>query len=456
MACRPANFVAVAVLAVVAVLGGCGRAPSQPLPEAVPDMPAGPRAAAFPLTKRDGHRCLADQAGKDFLVQGDAAWSLLVQLRREDAAAYLEDRARRGFNTLLVNLIEHHAASHPPRNAYGDLPFLAGATYERPNEKYFAHVDWVLQQAAERGFLVLLAPSYLGFEGGEEGWYKEMRAAGRARLQAYGKYLGTRYGHMANIVWVHGGDYNAPDRSLVEAVMEGMKDADPRALHTFHGSRGTSARDYLVDGSAWLGLDTIYTDENGVVAAAGRAYGEARLPFILIEGRYEDMGATPAMVRAQAYQAVLSGACGQVFGNKYIWPFVDGWKQALDSPGSRSMTRLRGLVEGMRWPALEPQSPGLVVSGAGSGVQQAAIAVTKDRRRAILYSPRGGALVLDASRLPGTPASMQWHDPTQERMVPARPAFSAASRELVVDSPGLNAAGDEDWVLAIEFRQQRK
>ncbi len=213
IACRQTNFMAAVVVAAAAVLGGCGRAPLQPLPEAAPDMPAGAKAAAFPLAKREGHRCLADQAGKDFLVQGDAAWSLLVQLPREDATAYLDDRARRGFNTLLVNLIEHHAARHPPRNAYGDLPFLEGATYERPNEKYFSHVDWVLQQAAERGFLVLLAPSYLGFEGGEEGWYKEMRAAGQATLRAYGRYLGTRYRNMANVVWVHGGDYNAPDRT---------------------------------------------------------------------------------------------------------------------------------------------------------------------------------------------------------------------------------------------------
>ena len=52
----------------------------------------------------------------------------MVAVRRDDAQQadqYLDDRASRGFNTLLVNLIENRFASNPPRNAYGDAPFLS-------------------------------------------------------------------------------------------------------------------------------------------------------------------------------------------------------------------------------------------------------------------------------------------------------------------------------------------
>ena len=30
---------------------------------------------------------------------------------------------------------------------------------------------------------------------------------------------------------------------------------------------------------------------------------------------------------------MLSGATGQLYGNKYIWRFLPGWKSHLDSPG---------------------------------------------------------------------------------------------------------------------------
>jgi hypothetical protein len=63
--------------------------------------------ASFPLRLKRGERYLVDSRGQPFLIHGDAAWSLLVQLKRDEVDDYLEDRVARGFNALLVNLIEH-------------------------------------------------------------------------------------------------------------------------------------------------------------------------------------------------------------------------------------------------------------------------------------------------------------------------------------------------------------
>jgi hypothetical protein len=81
------------------------------------------KTTAFPLRVRQGARFLEDAAGEPFFIQGDTAWSLIAQLTREGAEEYLQDRRRRGFNTLLVNLLEHRFASHAPNNAYGEPPF---------------------------------------------------------------------------------------------------------------------------------------------------------------------------------------------------------------------------------------------------------------------------------------------------------------------------------------------
>ena len=52
-------------------------------------------------------RYLVDQRGNPFLVVGDSPWSLIVQLDEKDRETYLEDRQKRGFNSLIVNLLEH-------------------------------------------------------------------------------------------------------------------------------------------------------------------------------------------------------------------------------------------------------------------------------------------------------------------------------------------------------------
>ena len=89
------------------------------------------------------------------------------------------------------------------------------------------------------------------------------------------------------------------------------------------------------------------------------------MPFFLIESAYEnEHEATEQRLRTQAYQAVLSGAAGQVFGNNPIWHF-DGpglypapvtWQQALGSRGAQSMTHLRDLLTSLPWWQLEPDS----------------------------------------------------------------------------------------------------
>ena len=65
-----------------------------------------------------------------------------------------------------------------------------------------------------------------------------------------------------------------------------------------------------------------------------------------IESAYEnEHEATEQRLRTQAYQAVLSGAAGQIFGNNPIWHFSSGglyqapvtWQQALHG-ARQSMT----------------------------------------------------------------------------------------------------------------------
>jgi hypothetical protein len=71
---------------------------------------------------------------------------------------YLEDRARKGFTVIqAVALFEVDDLASP--NAYGELP-LKDKDPGRPNEAYFAHVDFIVNQAASLGLHVGVRPTW--------------------------------------------------------------------------------------------------------------------------------------------------------------------------------------------------------------------------------------------------------------------------------------------------------
>ena len=161
---------------------------------------------------------MLDAQNRPFLIQGDAPWSLIARLTTENVDLYLETRRQQGFNAVIVELIEHMFTDNPPNNAYNDPPFTTAGDFSTPNEAYFAHAEYVISKANEKGMLVLLAPAYLGYQGGDEGWYQEMSANGATKLRAYGQWVANRFKNYDNILWVQGGDYDAPDKTLARAV----------------------------------------------------------------------------------------------------------------------------------------------------------------------------------------------------------------------------------------------
>lgn len=308
----------------------------------------------------------------------------------------------------------------------------------------------MIGKAAESGILVLLAPAYLGFGGGSEGWYKEMQANGEGRMKAYGNYVARRLGRNANLLWVMGGDFNPPDKSLLGALVAGIREVLPRALMTFHGARGTSATDFLGTGESWFQVSNIYTDSHNVVEKSWAEFGRTQKPFFLIEGRYEwAEGIDARAVRLQAWQAVLSGACGQVMGNWAIWQFGNGWERALGSEASATVAVLRTVLESIPWTRLLPDRRGaLLTAGTGAAMARAVAAATDDGRLALIYMPTSREIRIEPRALSGGSIEAHWIDPTQARRQLAEPKISGT--QLVFDPPGRNAARDGDWLLLLE------
>ena len=478
---RPRRLGCSALALSLAVLTlGAGNAIAQtagaPSPAATPQCQIGrsvaidhvTRTTAFPLKVRSGERYLEDAAGEPFFMQGDTAWSLIVQLKKDEVEEYLQDRRRRGFNTLLVNLLEHRFADRAPDNAYGEPPFLTPGDYATPNEKYFAFADWVLTRAQELGFLVLLTPSYVGNQGGDEGWYQKMIQNGPDKLRAYGRYLGQRYQSLKNILWLHGGDYDPPDKDLVRAIADGIREVEPSALHSAHGSPGSAALEYW-RGEAWLDINNVYTYEPVIHASLKQYNDPEAMPFFLLESAYEnEHDAKEGRLRMQAYQAALAGATGHVFGNNPIWyfdgpglyPAPTSWRKAMGSRGSQSMTHLCNLFASIKWWDLKPDiSQDLLVNGVGLDYEGRAVAaLAQDRSFAVAYIPSPRVITLDLARLSGPLVDARWYDPASGRYATVRgsPFRIETSVDLVTLSPASrkNDAGYGDWVLELRSRPE--
>src|SRR5215475_13105209 len=128
-------------------------------------------AGPYPLRLGAHHRHVVDQSGAPFLIEGDTPWSLIVGLTREEAEQNLENRRRTGFNSIIVNLIDHKYRG--PVNRYGEGPFTAPGDFSTPNEKYFGHA--------------------LCYIGTDEGWSAEALANGPEKCRVWGQYVGKRY-----------------------------------------------------------------------------------------------------------------------------------------------------------------------------------------------------------------------------------------------------------------------
>ena len=427
--------------------------------------------ATYPVKISSDKNCLTDATGKPFIVKAEGAFSLMAELNDADTVTYLDSRKAHGFNTILVNLIEPYFTSHSPkwRNAAGDVPFNNADDWTALNEAYFAHVDWVLQQAANRGILVLLEPAYIGYACGSEGWCSRMRNNGVSKLTTYGTYVGNRYKSYPNIVWVQGGDYtpSGADLDNVNAVANGIK-AGVGGVHLHAAHWGEEISGLEGPSVTWLNVDTTYTYSTPHVyqkTLSDRARDVGKRPFFLLESSFENEHSTTNLqLRAQMYQPMLSGGTGFLFGNFPIWSFWDpgdpawqfdngkypnGWKSALDGGGTKVATTTFAFFDSIPWQTLAPDTGHAVLtSGYGSGDSYALCAIDSARKLAVTYLTSKLTLTFDMSKFAG-PVTARWFDPAKGTYTDAASGTVPNSGTKTFTPSGNNGDGSADWVLVL-------
>jgi hypothetical protein len=409
----------------------------------------------YPLRVGPTSRYLVDQTGKPFFMIGDAAWSLIAQLPDSAADSYLAARQQLGFNTVLVNLLEHKFADNAPADYYNIPPFT-GALFTTPNEAYFAHVDHILQTAAQKGLVVLLVPAYVGNDCSDEGWCVELQGASTADLTTWGQYVGNRYKDYSNIVWVVGGDADPSAwgvKDKLQAMVDGILQKDTNHLFTAHNQHQSEAIDPWT-GASWLNVNNYYDHGHTLYQPALAAYQVTpTMPYFLIEAVYDGEGASSQELRAQSYWTALSGGFGHVYGDCPMWGFgtrtsssfcsSTDWRAALTNDGSHNMQYLAQLFLARQWHLLVPdQAHTALTSGLSSGTDYATAAVASDGSSIIAYLPSARTVTVNGSAL-GPSMTAWWYDPSSGVSSSAGTFSTATTHEFTPPGSG-------DWVLVVD------
>ena len=417
-------------------------------------------AVAAPTMALSGDRSyLVAPDGTAVFINGDTAWALMAQPTNSQIQTYLSNRQAKGYNAIIVSLIEAKFAANAPANAVGDEPF-SGAAFATPNEAYFARVDWILQEAAARGITLVLAPAYVGYNCGDEGWCTQIQAASLATMRSYGRYLGNRYRAAPNIIWMIGGDTNPftynVDEKLVEMVM-GIRELDAEHLMTAHVGSETSPQE-IWGAPTWLDLSNVYTySASGTQAKTFTEYTRPNaLPLFLVETAYEnEHGSTPLSLRTSAYQAVLWGArLGHFFGNCPIWPFgapsaagfcsPTNWQTQLDSAGSTTVAHIGELMRSRRhWLMRPDHSNTVMTAGQGSGATRAVTSRASDGSSVIAYLPTRRQVTIDMTEIAGTSAKAWWWNPRTN-------AATDAGTFATTGTQNFTPPDTNDWVLVLD------
>lgn len=412
-------------------------------------------------------RYLAFEDGTPFPYFGDTAWELFHRLDKDHTEKYLENRREKGFTVIQAVVLAELDGIGTPTPA-GHTP-LTDKDPLRPNEPYFAHVDWVVRRAQEKGLFIGMLPTWGDKVDRQWGVGPEIFNAENAF--AYGQLLGERYRNYPNIIWIVGGDRSGggDNFEIWDAMARGIKSADEGHLMTFHPSGESSSATWFHE-SDWLDFNMVQTGH------AQRSYAIYKRLFVpdynrvppkpIIDGepRYENHPVNwdpdnlgwfdDVDVRQSLYWSLLSGGFGYTYGCHSIWQMRDEtkepvgfarsiWYEDLDLPGAWDIIHARNLLAALPANALRPFQA-LVKNDAMSDTDW--IVAARGGDDILVYIPTGLEALLDLSLCGSNVFDIRWYNPrTGERTRAERLKATGLTKVL----PPTRGRGN-DWVLMLK------
>ena len=394
---------------------------------------------------------------------------MFQKLDRAEAESYLEKRRAQGFNVIQAMVLH----SPDDKNAYGSAALIAGDP-ARPNlageNNYWEHVDWIVSKAAAKGLYIGMVAAW--------GSLARSKALTEDNVEAYTRFLATRYGKRPNIVWITGGDTEGNRETGVWRKMgETLREVDRDHLITYHPFGRTQSSTWFHN-EPWLDFNMFQSghrryDQDTAAGAKGEdnwryvAEDYARKPVkpaIDGEPSYEGIPQglhdpaqplwTDKDVRRYAYWSVFAGAAGHTYGHNAVMQMYKGgkgaygnqkmWTAALDDPGAGQMQYLKNLM--LSRPYFERVPDQNLIAGE-NGKRYDYVIATRGRGYAFVYAYTGRPFAVRMGIVSGAKVRAWWFDPR-----------TGAAQEIgTLDNhgehrftpPGTPAPGN-DWVLVLD------
>jgi hypothetical protein len=436
----------------------------------------------------DGHS-LVHKDGTTFLWLGDTAWELFHRLTRQEAEFYFEKRRSQGFTVIqAVALAEFGGLTRPTPN--GMLPLIDNDpakpnVKEGPDNDYWDDVDYMFDVAEKKGLYIGFLPTW-----GDKvlkKWGVGPEIFNPVNAEQYGFFLGKRYGHRPNLIWILGGDRpceRESDIAVWRAMAKGIKDGEKATNNGIHHLMTYHPLGHNTS-STWFHQED-FIDFNMIQSG----HGQLDMPnYRMIKHDYDLTPVKPALdgeprydnhpvrdknmpnhwfsdfdIRQAAYWALFSGAFGHTYGCHDIWMMYDGtperqcadartpWRESIDRPGAWQMLHLRRLM-------VDEQ---LIVNGympfqeliAGENPDDAGHIVacqTKDRKRIFIYSPLARPVHVDKRKLEQKVSySYKLYNPrTGESLSEVRPVSANTDDHTLLFVLPEGQPRENDWVLII-------
>jgi hypothetical protein len=444
------------------------------------------KAAAPRIKVSDNHRFLVKEDGSPFFYLGDTAWELFHRLNREEATRYLQNRANKGFTVIQAVAIAE-LEGHNNTNAYGDLPLVdfdpnQPAVKDGPNNDYWDHVDYIVNQAESLGLYLGFLPTWGRY------WHDKVKDGkpifNVENAAAYGEWLGKRYRDKP-IIWILGGDRppeNDEQKAVIRAMAAGLRRGDGGThLITLHppGANGSSSWFHDDD---WLDFNM---RQNGHQAEFTGRYDQTRAdydrspvkPVLDGEPIYEDHPVSfnaknfghslAADVRRPLYWDLFCGACGHTYGHHSVWqmwqpnrPPINNplmpWYEAIDQPGAGQMQYGRKLIESRPILTRIPDDSVIVtdrVSTSVPGAGRYRFVATRDSSGsyAMVYAPVGRKFKVHMDKITGPQVKAWWFNPRNGDAKELGEFANSGEREFTPPELGETL----DWILVLDDAAKR-
>jgi hypothetical protein len=435
------------------------------------------------LVVSENGRFLQHENGKPFFWQGDTAWLLFTNLTRSEAKTYLDNRQAKRFNVIQV-MVLHEV---PQINVYGDSALFSGDPTQplttpgsdpevESEYDYWDHVDYIVDQAADRGIYVAMVPAW--------GSIIESGSINIGNVRVYTEWLVKRYRNRPNIIWLNGGDAKGDNNTEIwKKLGATLRATDPNHLITYHPFGRTRSSTWFHN-EPWLDFNMFQSGHRRYDQLAPgddpKAWkGEDNYKYVLedyaksppkptIDGEpsYENIPQglhdpnepcwQAADVRRYAYWSVFAGAFGHTYGNNAVMqmykPDSGGgaygprnyWFEAVDDSGADQMQYLKALI--LSRPFFERIFDPSIIAGK-NGTRYDYIIATRGSSYAFLYTYTGRTFAVSMGKIRGEKIKAWWYSPRDGKAELLGDFDNKGVHSF--DPPGDKQNGN-DWVLVLD------